>query len=276
MVSPLSPLSRSLWSCSRREPITLTPPSSVIWRAPSSQLSSRRSSKFALLPGLSTFAGFSIALGLYLVPAGALIAQPWQSATFTAMTFIFVTLLAPTNQMSYDPEQFYNSALAIVAGIAAGALSFRVLPPLAPARRTRRLLALTLHDLRRLATGTVARTPEQWEGQVYGRLSVMPDQAEPLQRSQLVAALSVGSEIIQLRRIAPRLGLGADLDAALAALAQGNTTLATARLSRLDHFLAYPARAPDPQLALRARSSILAISEGLTQHASYFNAGAPG
>ena len=54
---------------------------------------------------------------------------------------------------------------------------------------------------------------------MYGRLSVMPDQAEPLQRSQLVAALSVGSEIIQLRRIAPRLGLGADLDAALAALA---------------------------------------------------------
>ena len=37
--------------------------------------------KFALLPGLETFAGFSLALGLYLVPAGALIAQPWQTAT---------------------------------------------------------------------------------------------------------------------------------------------------------------------------------------------------
>ena len=34
--------------------------------------------KFAVLPGLTTFAGFSIALGLYLVPVGALAAQPWQ------------------------------------------------------------------------------------------------------------------------------------------------------------------------------------------------------
>jgi len=39
----------------------------------------------------------------------------------------------------------------------------------------------------------------------------LPDGAEPLQRSQLVAALSVGTEIIQLRRIARRLGLGSDL-----------------------------------------------------------------
>ena len=111
--------------------------------------------KFAVLPGLATFAGFSIALGLYLVPAGALIAQPWQTAMFTAMTFIFVTLLAPANQMSYDPAQFYNTALAIVAGVGAGALSFRLLPPLSPALRTRRLLALTLRDLRRLATGAI-------------------------------------------------------------------------------------------------------------------------
>ena len=60
------------------------------------------------------------------------------------MTFIFVTLLAPANQMSYDPGQFYNFALATIAGVGAGALSFRLLPPLSPAFRTRRLLALTL------------------------------------------------------------------------------------------------------------------------------------
>jgi uncharacterized membrane protein YccC len=232
--------------------------------------------KFALLPGLSTFAGFSIALGLYLVPAGALIAQPWQRATFTAMTFIFVTLLAPANQMSYDPGQFYNTALAIVTGVGAGALSFRLLPPLSPAFRTRRLLALTLRDLRRLATGAMTRTSDAWEGRVYGRLSALPDQAEPLQRAQLVAALSVGSEVIRLHRIAPALGLGSDLDAALAAMAHGNSALATARLARLDHLLvARPGAGPQTQLALRARSSILVISEALTEHASYFDAGAP-
>jgi hypothetical protein len=91
-----------------------------------------------------------------------------------------------------------------------------------------------------------------------------------------VAALSVGSEIIRLRRIAPRLDLGSDLEAALAALALGNREVATARLARLDHFLAArPGAEPETQLALRARSSILAISDALAQHASYFDAGAP-
>jgi uncharacterized membrane protein YccC len=231
---------------------------------------------FAVLPGLTTFAGFSIALGLYLVPVGALAAQPWQMAMFTAMVFNFVPLLAPANQMSYDTAEFYNSALAINVGIGMAALSFRVLPPLSPALRTRRLLALTLRDLRRLATGAIARAPDDWEERLYGRLSALPDQAEPLQRSQLVAALSVGSEIIRLRRIAPRLGLGADLDMALAALAHGDSSGASARLARLDHFLAARLGAgPETQLTLRARSNILAISEALMQHASYFDAGAP-
>jgi uncharacterized membrane protein YccC len=233
--------------------------------------------KFALLPGLSTFAGFSIALGLYLVPAGALMAQPWQAAMFTAMALNLVPLIAPENQMTYDPGQFYNSALALVTGSGAGALAFRVLPPLSPALRTRRLLALTLRDLRRLASGAITRTPDEWNGRMHGRLSVLPEEAEPLQRSQLVAALSVGSEIIRLRRIARRLGVGADLDAALSALATGNSAIATARLARLDHFLASPPEiGPTTELSLRARSNILAISEALTQHASYFDAGAPG
>ena len=107
--------------------------------------------------------------------------------------------------------------------------------------------------------------------------AALPDEAEPLQRSQLMAALSVGSEIIRLRRIAPRLGLGSELDAALAALAQGDSAIATARLARLDHRLAArPGAEPETQLALRARANILAMSEALTQHASYFDAGAPG
>jgi uncharacterized membrane protein YccC len=171
---------------------------------------------FAVLPGLETFEAFGLAIGLYLIPAGALMAQPWQTVTFTAMVIGFVPLLSPANQMSYDTIQFYNFALAIVGGIGAAALSFRLLPPLSSAFRTRRLLALTLRDLRRLAKGRVSWTAEDREGRLYGRLAALPDAAEPLQRSQLVAALAVGTEIIQLRHFASSFGLGSDLDAALA------------------------------------------------------------
>ena len=227
---------------------------------------------FAVLPNTETFVAFGLAIGLVLVPAGAGIAQPWQTPMFTAVAANFVPLLQPANPMSYDTGQFYNAALAIVAGIGAATLSFRLIPPLSPAFRTRRLLALTLRDLRRLATGPIPRTPDDWEGRVYGRLSVLPDEAQPLQRSQLLVALSVGAEIIQLRHAARRLNLGSDLDAALDAVARGDSAIATARLARLDAALA----ARPSAAALRARGSILALAEALTQHSAYFDTGAPG
>jgi uncharacterized membrane protein YccC len=226
---------------------------------------------FAVLPNTETFAAFSLAIGLVLVPAGAGMAQPWQTPMFTAMAAFFCFLLAPTNSMSYDTQQFYNAALATVAGLGAAALSFRLLPPLSPAFRTRRLLALTLRDLRRLTSGSIPQSPDAWEGRVYSRLCVLPDAAEPLQRSQLVAALSVGTEIIRLRRICRRFDLGSHLDAALEAMARGDSAMTIARLARLDEALA----ARPGGAALRARSSIVAMSEALTQHATYFDAGAP-
>jgi uncharacterized membrane protein YccC len=228
---------------------------------------------FAVLPRIETFEGFSAAMALYLVPVGALIAQPWQTAIFIPMVANFVPLLAPTNEMSYDPTQFYNAALAIVAGCGAAALAFRLLPPLSPAMRTRRLLALTLRDLRRLATISIPATID-WEGLVYARLVALPEEAEPLQRAQLVAALSVGSETIRLRRIVGQLPARKDLDAALAAFVQGNTAVVNARLAVLDrHLASAPGKGLSASNALRARASILAMSDAVSQHDAYFSAG---
>jgi uncharacterized membrane protein YccC len=224
--------------------------------------------KFAVLPQVVTYFGFSIIIGLYLVPTGALIAQPRHPALFTAMAANFVPLLAPTNEMNYDTEQFYNGALAIVAGLTAATLSFRLIPPLSPAFRSRRLLALTLRDLRRLATGPIPRTPADWEGHMYGRLSALPDRAEPLQRAQLLAALSVGTKIIQLRRVTQRLNLQSELDAALESIAWGDSAAAVSRLAALDKTLATRPGAA----VLRARGRILAMSEALGQHTIYFDA----
>src|SRR5262249_32560384 len=143
------------------------------------------------------------------------------------------------------------------------------LPPLSPAFRTRRLLGMTLRDLRRLAMDRVSWTEGYWESRIFGRLAVLPDAAEPLQRSQLVSALAVGTEIIQLRSIASSLGLGSDLGVALDALARGNGAIASARLALLDERLAtFPGDGAQVPLALRGRGSILAISEALEQHAS--------
>ena len=231
--------------------------------------------EFAVLPKVETFIGFSIVLGLYLIPVGALVAQPWQTPVFLAMTYQFVPLLAPANQMTYDTVRFYNFALAIVGGTVVGALSFRLLPPLSPAFRTRRLLALTLRGLRRLAANPRWLRAD-WEGRMHTRIAALPDAATPLQRAQIVTALSVGSEIINLRRIAPQLGFGPELEAALAALAEGDSAAASARLAAIDRRLgSLPDSDPQARLALRARAVILGIGDALEQHRAYFDAGAP-
>jgi uncharacterized membrane protein YccC len=234
--------------------------------------------KFAVLPGLETFPAFCAAIGLFLIPAGFAIARsrtPAAIAVFTAMGVYFQPLLAVTNPIIYDTELFYNTALAIFAGCAVAALSFRLLPPVSPAWRTRRVLVLALRDLRRVATAPIPPRSEDWESAMYGRFAAMPDQAEPLQRAQLLAALSVGAEIIHLRRIARRLGPAVELDAALDALAKGNSRTAIAWLHQLDNRLSSdPDRGPEAATLLRARSRILVMSEALSEHASYFDAGA--
>ena len=98
---------------------------------------------------------------------------------------------------------------------------------------------------------------------MYGRLAALPDEASLLQRRQMLAALCLGTEIIQLRRIGSPLNLGSDLHAALDAIARGDTAIATARLGRLDEELA----ARLGTAALRACGTILAITEMLERHA---------
>ena len=221
---------------------------------------------FAVLPRMDGFFEFCLAIGLVLVPAGAGMAQRHGTVIFTAAAANFIPVLAPTNLMTYDTISFYNNALAIVTGLGVAAFSFSVLPPLSPAYRARRLLAAALRDLRRLILRPTARTVEDWEGRGYGRLSALPDQATPLQRAQLLAVLSVGTQIIELRLNMALSGIEGDRDAALTALVRQGVTPAVDRLAALDQALSIV----DTPTALRARAGILAISEAITQHAPCF------
>jgi hypothetical protein len=112
----------------------------------------------------------------------------------------------------------------------------------------------------------------------------MPDTATPLQRAQLLAAFSVGREIIRLRHMAypfrPLIG-GSDLfatgiDAVVAAVAQGNSTITVAHLARLDGILTARAdSAYEAETILRMRAGILALTEALADHAAFFDGGHP-
>ncbi|MFK4724662.1 putative membrane protein YccC [Bradyrhizobium niftali] len=229
---------------------------------------------FAVLPKVHSFEGFILVMALYFVPVGALMAKPWQAAIFAPIACNFLPLLGPANQMTYDPTRFYNNALAIVAGCGFAALSFRLLPSLSAGFRAERLLNLALADLRRVARSPTSRQ-DYWIGRLLTRLAALPDQAEPLQRARMVAALSVQIAMFELRRTASSLGKFAQLEPALQAFARGRSASAVAHLRRLDQRLA--AIASDPHRvfdAARARGQILAIADAVAQHREYFDSGA--
>ena len=207
------------------------------------------------------------------MPFGFLIARARNPLFFFAASVNFLPMLSITNAMTYDASQFWNSSTAILVGIAFGAVAMLILPPLSPAIRTRRLLALTLADLRRLAKrASSRRQDDDWESRGVARLLAMPEQAEPVERAELVAAVAVGKEIVRLRRVAHRFVPGAALDAALQALADGRSGEAIERLKDIDGLVAaLPKAESASHILLRLRAGILAISGQLAEFAPYFD-----
>jgi len=227
---------------------------------------------FGILPRATSFPSLCLALGLALVPFGFLLARARNPLFFFAASVNFLPMLSITNGMTYDASQFWNSTSAILAGIAVGALAMLIVPPLSPAIRTRRLLALTLADLRRLAKRASPGRQDDWQSRGVARLLAMPEQAEPVERAALVAAVAVGKEIARLRRVAPRFVPGAAVDAALQALAEGRSGEAIERLKDIDRLLAaLPRAGPASLILLRLRAGVLAISGQLGEYAPYFD-----
>ena len=138
---------------------------------------------FGILPNITSFLSLCLALGLALVSLGFLLARARNPLFYFAASVNFLPMLSITNGMTYDASQFWNGSSAILAGIAFGAVATRILPPLSPAIRTRRLLALTLADLRRLAKRASPGRQDDWESRGVARLLAMPDEAEPVERA---------------------------------------------------------------------------------------------
>jgi uncharacterized membrane protein YccC len=229
---------------------------------------------FAILPAVPTFLGFCLVLGGVLVPAAALSALPRYGMVFQTIAWLFIPVLGPANRMTFDTMAFYNSAMAIVLGTGVSALGFLLIPSPHSALQARRIMALTLRDFRRLAAGLIPSVAADWEGRLYSRLSVLPAQTEPLQFARAVATLSMGTEIIELRRAARWLSLDAEFSEAFDEIAHGNSSSAIERFAEIDRRLAeLPVTGKNRLARLRARGSIRAISEALNQHRAYFDSG---
>ncbi len=173
--------------------------------------------KFAMLPlaqaaGLDGFGAFSVIVGGMILGFAAAAAALRQGTTVAAVAFAtmanFMPLFSPTNAQTYDYAGFLNTAIAIMAGASMGAAGYRWLPPLSPGLRARRLIAGTRRDLRRLVAGW--RLDEQaWARRLHLRLVQLPKQATLQEHAQVLAALSVGTELLRCRALRDAAGVSA-------------------------------------------------------------------
>lgn len=228
---------------------------------------------FAVLPSQSTFGGLCLALGVVLVPIGGMSGQTWQQLLFMAMGINFLATLGPANQMTYNPATFYNNTVGIVAGVIVALMFISLIPPISPALRARRLLTLSLRDLRRLAAGRLLLTIPEWEQRINARLASMPASADPLQYGRLLAGLDIGSELLRLRGLTDRVGTRPELQPVLDAIARGDIGAAADALARLDAVLGTPDGDPRREhLRLRAGAGTMVVAEALSVHRPYFEA----
>jgi uncharacterized membrane protein YccC len=228
--------------------------------------------KFFLLPSQESYAVFTLLLGAFLVPGGALAAFPGALGTIALFYSAYlVAMLNPTNQMVYDLAAFLNNALAIVAGSIAGVSGYRLIPPLSPALRARRHVAAALRDLRRLAAGRWRLSTDVWELRLYDRMIALPPTATLLQRGQLVTALGVGLAILPLRQLAAAVGEQESVQQMLSAFAEGNLKQAETRAAEIADRRAPKASSNGDVAMQRFCACIRQIEEALSSHPEFFS-----
>jgi uncharacterized membrane protein YccC len=224
---------------------------------------------FAVLPAATGFLGFSLALAGVLLPLGALSATRCQKAFRVAAVVNFMAILSPQNQPAYDLASFLNNGVAVVAGTIVACLWMALLPAVPANWRTRRLLALSVRDLRRLAVHRRWLSRADWTSLVSCRLAAMPTTATEEQLAQLVATLSCGEAVIQLRDWR-RTFVGADhLDCALAALGAGNIPGTRYSLAKFVAMLS-ESDASGSLAALRGQAAASVIADAFAHHSAFF------
>ncbi|MBV6289534.1 FUSC family protein [Pseudomonas aegrilactucae] len=158
-----------------------------------------------LLPQWSGFALLCLGMGVPLFFGALGMANPKIGATATSYCLHFIVLVAPLNTMSFDVATFLNSAQAMLLGVGAAVLAFKLLVLRNPAWHGRRLRAATQSDLVRL-TRRELRGAETWfGGRMADRLLQLARHYTALPEAQRgrwddgLHGLDIGDELLHLR-----------------------------------------------------------------------------
>lgn len=178
-------------------------------------------SLFCLVYVLPQISGFPL-LALVLAPFlfEAVVATMTPGTVFIGVGFyvFFITLLAPTNPMTYDVQTFLSNALATVGGAALTTVVYRLVLPVDRRRNVRSMVLAIQADIGRLIAQPDGIARAGWEAGMHDSLARLGShmRAAGVAQDSLLrggfAALRIGRELLRIRDL--------ELDPAGAALAE--------------------------------------------------------
>lgn len=231
---------------------------------------------FGVLPALSTFPALVALLALLLVPLGMLQLGTWHGVAFLAMSITCLPLLGVANPITYNAASYFNLALSIVTGSVVGMVFLVIMPVVEPQMRARRLIALSVRDLRRLAAGATKVDRARWTVLLSRRLEALPPQATPEQAGNLMALLALGHAILHLLDSLPDATTRRQLSQALALLAEGRLDAAREALEALGALTgSYPAPGGTTG-EVHLHAALAVVLDALDSHAGLLGSAAAG
>lgn len=154
--------------------------------------------KFALLPQApQAMWALAAALSLVLVPLAALSIVPRLAPIIGPAVIIFIPLVSPANQMSYDILQFANGALAVLGGCLAATVALRLIAPVPAATRTRRILEAARDESAALLQGRWRPSVGQWTERMRSRAAELPPSAGTPATTEILALFGQGMRVIR-------------------------------------------------------------------------------
>ncbi|MFG0629850.1 FUSC family protein [Pseudomonas sp. xss_2] len=158
-----------------------------------------------LLPQWSSFAMLCLAMGVPLFFGALGMAHPRTGATATSYCLHFIVLVSPLNAMHFDVASMLNSAQAMLMGVGAAVLAFRLVVIRHPTWLGRRLRAATQSDLVRLTRRDLRGADSWFGGRMADRLMQLARHASELPEAQRkrwddgLHGLDIGDELVHLR-----------------------------------------------------------------------------
>jgi uncharacterized membrane protein YccC len=234
--------------------------------------------RFLVLPWGEGFGFLALALAPPVFLGGLAFVHPRTARVATSFNVYFLSLVAPTNVMTYDPASFLDNAVATVFGVVTGVMVFSLVLPTDPRRVARRILDRIRRDIAAVAMdGSADR--QGLESLIYDRVSrIFALSGDEKLLADGVAALSVALEVARLRAKplpgAARVAIEDALMRLASALRAGPAAGLDEALSGAMGSLAALRPDADPderRMLLQAEAALGMIFDVLGEHPTLFN-----